>query len=94
MSTVKELIERYNAEQVCDRLLAVVDGKKEYIADVGNGGFSLTNVGLKLQQEWEQAQASLKAEAEAKTDKPAKGKKPKEASVNVDNDDLLAGLAE
>ena len=70
MATVQELIERYNAEQVGDRLIAVVDGKKEYIADIGTGGFMLTEHGLKLEAQQEAAEDKPKRKARAKVEEP------------------------
>lgn len=88
---VKELIERYNAEQVGSRLIATVDGRKEYIADVGNGGFQLTAVGLKLQHEHEAAKELVEEKAPAPKAKKAKVKsepdtKPTELETSLDAD--------
>ncbi len=84
---VKELIERYNAEQVGSRLIAVVEGRKEYIADVGNGGFQLTAVGLKLQHEHETAKELVEEKVSAPKAKKAKVKSEPvdpEVSINAD----------
>ena len=96
MATVQELIERYNAEQVGDRLIAIVDGKKDYIADVGSGGFMLTAAGLKLEHDWEQAQLA-KAEEKPKAEKKTKAEKakveaPAPEPVITEEPDLLDSL--
>lgn len=76
------LREKYNAEEVGDRLIAVVNGQRQYIANKEpGGGFSLTVHGLMLEEQ------SAAAEVEDKPAKPAR--KKKEAPVE---DDLLAGL--
>lgn len=91
MTSVKELIERYNAEQVCDRLIAEVDGKREYIADLANGGFMYTAAGLRLEAQWEESQAKKPA-PKAKGGKAQKS--APEETTDVDNEDLLAGLGD
>lgn len=88
---VKELIERYNAEQVGSRLIAIVDGRKEYIADVGNGGFQLTVAGLKLQHEHEAAKEMVEEKTSAPKAKKTKAKsepemKPTELETSLDAD--------
>lgn len=82
MNAVKELIAKYNAEEVGGRLIAVVNGRKEYIANVENGGFVLTAFGLMLE---EQSQAEAPAPA---PEKPKRRKK----DADVSDDDLLAGI--
>ena len=82
MNAVKELIAKYNAEEVGGRLIAVVNGRKEYIANIENGGFVLTVHGLMLE---EQSQAAAPA---PEPEKPKRRKK----DTNVSDDDLLAGI--
>lgn len=81
MNAVKELIAKYNAEEVGGRLIAVVNGRKEYIANIENGGFVLTAHGLMLEEQ---------SRAEAPVAEPEKPKRRKK-DADVDND-LLAGI--
>lgn len=76
----EDLRAKYNAEEVGDRLIAVVEGQRQYIANKEpGGGFSMTRYGLLLE---EQSAAAVEAA-------PAKAtRKKKEAADN----DLLAGL--
>ena len=90
---VQELIERYNAEQVGGRLIAVVDGRKEYIADVGSGGFQLTAAGLKLQHEHEVAKEEA-VEEKAPAPKPKKAKTKAEAPAAEPDVSLNADLGD
>lgn len=89
MATVKELIERYNAEEVGGRLIATVDGKREYIADIGSGGFMLTEIGLRLEHDREQVVVEEPVESE----KP-KRKKKADADVASEDVDFLASLGD
>lgn len=83
MTTYAELIAKYDAEEVGNRLIALVDGQKQYIANKeAGGGFSLTYHGMKLE---EQSQAAPVEE------KPA-AKPRKKREVDAAADDLLAGL--
>ena len=87
MATVQDLIKLYNAEQVGDRLIAVVDGKREYIADVGSNGFMLTAAGMKLEHDREAA-----AEAKAKEPKAKAKAKAADAPAAPPADDGLGDL--
>lgn len=77
--TIQELITKFNAEQVGGRLIAVVNGKKEYIADLLDSGYALTYHGQML----------VETAAEEAAAKPKRrGKKDDELS------DLLNGVEE
>lgn len=79
MATLKEFIAAHNCEEVGGRLIALVNGKKEYVADVLDSGYTLTYHGRKLPE--------LTPEPVAE-EKPKRRKKEAEL---LDND-LLAGL--
>lgn len=80
----QELMTKYNAEEIGDRLIAVVNGQRQYIADkTDGGGFILTNHGEMLVGA-DEAQAEVEAE-----EKPKRRKKAEEPAAG---DDLLAGL--
>ncbi len=90
MVTVKELIAKYNAEEVGGRLIAVVNGKKEYIATMENGGFILTPIGLRLEQESENVVKEVEIPQPAAPAEKPKRRAKKEA--DADTDDLFAGI--
>lgn len=75
---------KYNAEEVGDRLIAEVNGQRQYIADktVG-GGFALTPHGEIL--------VGQITDAVTAEEKPKRKKKEAAESTTAD-DDLLAGL--
>lgn len=50
MIALKEFIAKHNCEEVGGRLVAVVDGKKEYVAEILDGGYTLTYHGHKLEE--------------------------------------------
>lgn len=65
---MKELFDKLNAEYAGGRAVAVVDGKKQYLTDVGaDGQLYLNELGLRLQEE-------LAATPKVET-KPKKAKK-------------------
>lgn len=78
MDPLQQFIEKHKCEEVGGRLIAMVNGKKEYVAEIGNNrSFSLTYHGELLQ-----AQSAPVAE-----EKPKRRTK-KDAA----DSDLLAGL--
>ncbi len=79
MTPLKEFINKYGCEEVGGRLIAVVGGKKEYVAEILDGGYSLTLYGQKM----------VESTAPAIEDKP-KRKSKKDAVA----DDLFAGVEE
>lgn len=81
--TLNELIEKFNGEQVGDRIIATVGGKREYIANIVMGGYALTHYGEKLVQ-------LAAATAAEEAPKPKRKKK----SEDVELDDLLNGVEE
>ena len=87
-ATYAELTAKYNAEEVGDRLIAIVDGQKQYIANKEpGGGFSLTHHGLMLESQITDAAADAEPAAEKKATK-----RKKAAEDTPADDDLLAGL--
>jgi len=75
----QELITKFNAEQVGGRLIAVVNGKREYIADLLDNGYTLTYHGQML------------VDSASKTEEV----KPKRRSKKDDElSDLLNGVEE
>ena len=81
MAPLREFIAKHNCEEVGGRLIAVVDGKKEYVAEILDGGYTLTYHGHKLE-------AQTAAPEPAVEEKPKRRKKDADASSN----DLLAGI--
>lgn len=78
MDALQQFIEKHNCEEVGGRLIAVVNGKKEYVADIGNNrSFALTFHG-----------EVLEAQAPAAVEEKPKRKPKKDAA----DSDLLAGL--
>lgn len=77
MDPLQQFIEKHNCEEVGGRLTAVVNGTKQYVADIGNNrSFSLTYHGELL---------------EAQT--PVVEEKPKrKTKKDTADSDLLAGL--
>lgn len=59
----QDLITKHGAEQVGGRLIAVVNGKREYIADLLDNGYTLTYHGQVLMQAMEEAAAKPKRRA-------------------------------
>lgn len=51
MEAIKQLITKYNAEEVGGRLIATVNGRREYIANLDNTGFTLTPIGMMLEEQ-------------------------------------------
>jgi len=102
MSTVDELIAKYNAEPVCGRLIARVGGRNEYIADYGPTGFMLTEVGLKLEEGILQADArpastdefAAPVEAPKAKTRAKKAAAAEDTPVKTDSDDLSGRLDE
>lgn len=49
---MQALIDKYKAQRVAGRLVAVVDGKRQYLTDLGADGRAyLTRLGVRLQSE-------------------------------------------
>lgn len=97
------LKEKYNAEEIGDRLIAVVNGQREYIADkTPGGGFALTRHGMMLEQpepEMGDAPAAEAAPVKVKRTRKAKPEGAPEGDVQPEGesaegeesiDDLLA----
>lgn len=80
MIPLKQFIEHYKCEEVGMRLIAVVNGEKQYVADILDGGYVLSHYGKVLVE-----QSPPVVEDEPKP----KAKRAKTAAVD---DDLLAGL--
>lgn len=78
----KDLIAKYNAEEVGGRLIATVNGKREYIANIDSSGFTLTPIGMMLEEQNKEVEPAKEVE------KPKRRKK----DADVSDDDLLAGL--
>lgn len=86
MTPLKDFIQKFKCEEVGCRLIAVVDGEKQYVADILDGGYNLTFHGHKL---------VAQAEQEDKAAEAAEVKKPKARRVKVPStvdNDLLAGM--
>lgn len=62
----QDLITKCGAEQVGGRLIAVVNGKREYIADLLDNGYTLTYHGQVLMQAMEES--AVKPKRRAKKD--------------------------
>lgn len=90
MTPLKEFIEKFNCEEVGMRLIAVVNGQKQYVADILDGGYTLSYHGHMLV---EQAEAKAAAEAVEAVDKPrTRRKKEADPAPDAVDSDLAAGL--
>lgn len=92
---IKALIEKHNAEEVGGRFIAVVNGKRDYIANsTAGGGLELTYVGMQLAEaDASQAQEDAAAAARRKPRKQKAETDDVDPDVSIDKD-LVQGLSE
>lgn len=83
MNTIKDVKAKFpKAYSCCGELIATIDGNPVVLADLGNGGFTLTKEGQRLMGAVP-ANEAPKAPKEPKTTKSAKAK-PEPAQVAPD----------